>query len=85
MGEKERVGWAERAALTCALPPVKEITRGELLRAAGSSEGWAAGKEAQEGGDICNLRLIHVALWWKQTQLCKAIIRLKRTGSLINK
>ena len=32
------------------------------------------GKEDQEGGDILYLQLIHVDVWQKPTQCCKAII-----------
>ena len=34
----------------------------------------AGEKEVQEGGDIHNLWLIHVNVWQKLTQYCKAII-----------
>ena len=41
-------------------------------------EGWdgvGEGKGVQEGGDICvYLRLIHVDVWQRPTQYCKAII-----------
>ena len=32
------------------------------------------GREAREGGDIVYLRLIHVVVWQKPTEHCKAII-----------
>ena len=40
-------------------------------------EGWdkvVGGREVQKGGDIYNLWLIHVDVWQKPTQHCKAII-----------
>ena len=40
-------------------------------------EGWVGvggGTEAPEGGDILYLWLIHINLWQKPTQYCKAII-----------
>ena len=40
-------------------------------------EGWDGagdGSEVQEGGDSGYLWLIHVALWQKPAQYCKAII-----------
>ena len=40
-------------------------------------EGWdrvEGGMEVQEGGDMYNLWLIHVDVWQKPTQHCKAII-----------
>ena len=40
-------------------------------------EGWdkvGGGREVQKGGDIYNLWLIHVDVWQKPTQHCKAII-----------
>ena len=40
-------------------------------------EGWVGvggGREAQEGGDVLYLWLIHVNIWQKPTQYCKAII-----------
>ena len=35
---------------------------------------WVGGqREVQEGGDLC-IQLIHVDVWQKPTQCCKAII-----------
>ena len=38
-----------------------------------SYQGVGGGREVQEGGDIY-LWMIHVDVWWKPTQYCKAII-----------
>ena len=37
-------------------------------------DGVEGGNEVQEGGNVCILWLIHVALWQKPTRHCKAII-----------
>ena len=36
--------------------------------------GWACGREAQEGEDICIFMLICIVVWQNPTQHCKAII-----------
>ena len=48
-------------------------------------EGWdgGGGMEVPEGGDICALMLIHIAVWIKPTQHCKTIIlqlKIKNEG-----
>ena len=72
---------------TYILPYVKEIAGGSLLYDSGSSnpmlcddlEGWGeegcevGGRFEREGAYSC-LWLIHVDIWQKPTQYCKAII-----------
>ena len=44
-------------------------------------DGVLCGREVQEGGDRCSLRLIHTAVWQKPAQYCKAItLQLKGEG-----
>ena len=84
---KERSKIWENSIETRTLPCVKQIGSGSLLYDAGNEpkagalrqprgwEGKVGGRWAQEGGDmyLC-LWLIHVDVWQRPTQYCKAII-----------
>ena len=64
------------------LPYVKQTASGNLLYESGSSnqvlcdslEGWEVGGRLKREGTCVYLWLIHVDVWQKPTQHCKAII-----------
>ena len=76
----------ERSTEICTLPYIKWIASGHLLYDTGSSnlvfcndlEGWD-GVGGRRDGACVYLWLIHVDIWQKPTQYCKAtIIQLKK-------
>ena len=52
------------------------MCHGELNSNLEGCDGVGGGKEVQEGGAHVYLWLIHVDVWQKQTQYCKAVILL---------
>ena len=46
------------------------MTQGTQTQRGGMGLGVGGAREAQKGGDICILRLIHVDVWQKPTQYC---------------
>ena len=97
-----RSGWdQQRAALkhapaTCETHSWREAALGHRVPSLGLCEaqegglglGWGAGGRLERGGMYGHSELIHVDVWQKSTQLCKAIIPqskiifLKRERSL---